>query len=139
MDWSIGRIDKKKLLEDAYVKLLDDFNNTQVHFEGYGVILDPRIPDCSVCNYNCINDFCECADCPRKDKLDIFQHITSDEDPTLKNRLTKEAKKLLKKKCVLIRLITNHLVVYYEISTEKNTSEGVSTALCLYLYSLKHE
>lgn len=98
IDWNTGRIDKKKLLEDAYAKLLDDFYNTQVHFEGYRVVLDPKILDCSVCNYDCINDFCECSDCPWKDKLDIFQHITSDEDPTLKNRLTKEAKKLLKKK-----------------------------------------
>ncbi|PWL80616.1 hypothetical protein DBY21_01215 [Candidatus Gastranaerophilales bacterium] len=98
VDLGTGRIDKKKLLEDAYAKLCDDFYNTQVHFEGYRVILDSKILDCSVCNYDCVNDFCECSDCPWRDKLDIFQHITSDEDPTLKDRLTKDAKKLLKKK-----------------------------------------
>lgn len=97
-DWGTGRIDKKKLLEDAYAKLIDDFENTKVHFEGFRVILDPKKLDCSVCNYNCINDFCECLDCPWAGKLDIFQHITSNEDPTLKERLTSEARKRLKKK-----------------------------------------
>lgn len=98
IDNNSGSIDKKKLLEDAYAKLIDDFTNTKVYFEGYRVILDDKILDCSVCNYSCINDFCECIDCPWKGKLDIFQHITSDEDPTLKDRLTPAAKKLLRKK-----------------------------------------
>ena len=93
-----GSLDRIKLLNDAYNKLIEDFEIVGVLFEQNRVYLDKKVLDCSVCNNNCINDFCTCDDCPWKDKLDIFQHITSDEDPTLKDRLTKEAKKLLKKK-----------------------------------------
>ncbi len=93
-----GSLNRIKLLNDAYNKLIEDFEVVGVLFEQNRVCLDNKILDCSVCNNNCINDFCTCEDCPWKNKLDIFQHITSDEDPSLEKRLTIKAIKLLRKK-----------------------------------------
>lgn len=93
-----GSLDRIRLLNDAYNKLIEDFETVGVFFEQNRVYLDTKVLDCSVCNNNCINNFCTCDGCPWKDKLDIFQHITSNEDPSLEKRLTKRAIKLLRKK-----------------------------------------
>lgn len=95
---STGLLDKNKLLEDAYKILLDDFQINEVLYNGARVFLEQKILDCTVCDNNCVNEFCTCDDCAWAGKLDIFQHITSDEDPTLESRLTKEAKRKLAKK-----------------------------------------
>ena len=92
-----GSIDTISLINDAYKILKEDFFEKKVFFEGHQVYLDLKILDCSVCNYNCINTFCTCENCPWKDKYDIFQHVTSDEDKSLEQRLTQKAKKALKK------------------------------------------
>lgn len=98
IDISKGTIDKNKLICDAYEIFVTDFLENGVWYNNYRVFLDEKILDCTVCNNSCINTFCTCENCPWKDKLDIFQHITTDEDPKLESRLTREAKRLLHKK-----------------------------------------
>lgn len=93
-----GQIDKIKLINDAFELFIKDFVIDKVFYKGIKVGVRNKLLDCSVCNNNCNNDFCTCNDCPWKDKLDIFQHITTDEDKDLKKNLTKKAQQKLKKR-----------------------------------------
>lgn len=95
---SNGQIDRAKLLYDTWKCFEKDFISGKVLFENYQVQVRDKPLDCSVCNHNCSNIFFDCPECPWRGKLDIFQHVTTDEDKTLENKLTKEAKKRLKKR-----------------------------------------
>lgn len=93
-----GQIDKIAFINYAYELFVNDFKNSKVLYKGLQVQIRDKKLDCSVCNNTCSNAFCNCENCPWKNKEDIFQHITSDEDPTLETRLSKTAKKKLKKR-----------------------------------------
>ena len=87
--------DRIGFIENAYITFKEAFIDNEVLFQGNRVNIHPKILDCSNCGNMCNNDIA-CDDCPWKDKEDIFQHITSDEDAGLK--LTKEYKKSRGKK-----------------------------------------
>lgn len=93
-----GQIDKIAFINYAYELFVNDFKHSKVLYKGLQVKIRDKKLDCSVCNNTCSNTFCNCENCPWKNKEDIFQHITSDEDPTLETRLSKTAKKKLKKR-----------------------------------------
>lgn len=90
--------DYNALIQKAYDIFYNDFYIEGVFYEGQKVYIRPKILDCSVCNNDCNNKFCTCDICSWKDKEDLFQHITSDYDSTLENKLTKDAKKIVKKR-----------------------------------------
>lgn len=98
IDISKGTINKSQLICDAYDILITDFLENGVWYNNHRVLLDRKILDCTVCNNSCINSFCTCENCPWKDKLDIFQHVTTNEDPQLESRLTIQAKRKLHEK-----------------------------------------
>jgi len=93
-----GLIDKIKFIKDACIFFEQDFICKSVFWNKIKVGVRSKKLDCSICNNDCNNDFCTCSDCPWANKLDIFQHVTSDYDPHLENKLTKEAFKKLKKR-----------------------------------------
>lgn len=95
---SNGQIDKIQLLKDVWELFKEDFIDNEVIFGGERVLTESKILDCSVCDNNCINVFCTCDNCPWVGKLDIYQHITSDEDKSMENRLTLNAQRILRNK-----------------------------------------
>lgn len=82
-------------IEYVYSVFKANFIDNEVLFQGNRVNVHPKMLDCSNCGNKCNNDI-TCEDCPWKGKEDIFQHITSDEDPNLK--LAKKYKKSRGKK-----------------------------------------
>ena len=71
-------------IDYIYTVFMNDFDpkTPQVKFNSKYVIARPKILDCSNCGNKCNNQF-ECKNCPFLNKLDIFQHICSDEDLNL--------------------------------------------------------
>lgn len=57
-------------------------NESTIFFEGKPVLARNKLLNCQNCGNHCNNDF-TCDTCPFKNKLDIFQHICSDEDEDL--------------------------------------------------------
>ncbi len=89
------KFDSIAFIEYAYITFKKTFIENSVLFQGNRVNINSKILDCSNCGNKCNNNI-TCDSCPWKDKEDIFQHITSDEDHNLK--LTKEYKKSRSKK-----------------------------------------
>lgn len=71
-------------IDYTYSMFIKDFNpnSPRIEFNSKEVMARPKILNCSNCGNKCNNQF-ECQNCPFFNKLDIFQHICSDEDPTL--------------------------------------------------------
>lgn len=67
----------------TYVIFADIFNKPTIKFNEKYVLARPKILDCSNCANKCNNLF-TCNICPFKGKVDIFQHVCSDEDYNLK-------------------------------------------------------
>lgn len=80
------KFDKISLINYAYIIFKKDFietQNNELYFQKTRVFVKSEPLDCSNCDNNCNNDF-ECFTCPWRNKEDIFQHLTSNEDPELK-------------------------------------------------------
>jgi len=98
LDASEGKIDFTALINEAYEVFENDFIKNSVMYEGTRVLVDKSILDCAKVGNKCSNSFCTCESCPWKGRLDIFQHLTSDEDPKIKKYLTPEYKNSKNKK-----------------------------------------
>ena len=76
----------KDFIDCIYDIFKEDFspNSPKLSFCAMPIMARNKILNCSNCGNKCNNTLFDCKICPFIEKLDIFQHICSDEDKNLK-------------------------------------------------------